>query len=312
MSVEKANVRDYVQREMLEDRYYMRQPAFAPRRSATMVLIVANIVVFVLQNAFDRFSNFPVGHYFALSADGLRQGFVWQVLTYQFMHAGLLHLLFNCYAIYLFGLFVEDAIGRRSFLALYFSSGIIGGLVQLGFGLAAPQYFGGPVVGASAAGFGLTAAFALLFPEQILMLFFVIPLKAKYLLLLSAVLAVAGMLGSTSGGPNAVHVADAAHLGGMFTGIFFVKYAMHWEWRWPRLRRSGSQTRRPLVRVSSGSSALWARNRGRAADEDVPAEDFLSKEVDPILDKISAHGIQSLTDRERRILEAARERIGKR
>jgi hypothetical protein len=87
---------------------------------------------------------------------------------------------------------------------------------------------------------------------------------------------------------------------------------MHWEWRLPRLRRGGSQTRRPLVRVSSGSSALWARNRGHAADEDVPAEDFLTKEVDPILDKISAHGIQSLTDRERRILEAARERIGKR
>ncbi len=67
---------------------------------------------------------------------------------------------------------------------------------------------------------------------------------------------------------------------------------------------------RRLAKVESWTSAPWAQNKN-APDDDVPPEEFLSKEVDPILDKISAHGIQSLTPRERRILEAAREKMAK-
>src|SRR5437879_6255037 len=67
----------------------------------------------------------------------------------------------------------------------------------------------------------------------------------------------------------------------------------------------------PLVKVPSQKSAFWGRTKN-ATSEDLPPEEFLSKEVDPILEKISAHGIQSLTDRERRILEAAREKMAKR
>ncbi len=78
----------------------------------------------------DRFSSFPTNGYFALSVEGLRHGFVWQLLTYQFMHGGLLHLLLNCWAIYVFGREVEETLGRNSFLTLYFTSGVIGGLFQ--------------------------------------------------------------------------------------------------------------------------------------------------------------------------------------
>jgi hypothetical protein len=100
-------------------------------------------------------------------------------------------------------------------------------------------------------------------------------------------------------------------MGGMLAGIFFVRYAMHWNLHWPNLnRRRGSPPRR-LVKVSSANSARWGRAKS-AAETELPADEFLSREVDPILDKISAHGIQSLTERERRILEAARQRMGKR
>ena len=68
---------------------------------------------------------------------------------------------------------------------------------------------------------------------------------------------------------------------------------------------------RPLVHAPRRTSALWGQSRG-GADEDLPPEEFLSKAVDPILDKISAHGIQSLTERERRILETAREKMVRR
>jgi membrane associated rhomboid family serine protease len=290
----------------------MRQPAFGPRRSATLTLVIINAVVFILQVLLIQPSaplrNFYYT-YFPLSLSGLMHGYVWQLLTYQFMHADFWHVLFNCWVIYMFGIEVEQALGRKSFLTLYFASGVIGGLMQAAAGFIPLARFYGSVVGASAAGFGVTAAFAMLFPDRILLLFFIIPMRARFLLVLSAVIAIFGILAPYN--PSGVHMADVAHLGGMLTGVLFVRYALHWDWHWPKLRRARGQSQRRLVKVSSGNPALWGRGKGRG-EEELPAEEFLSKEVDPILDKISAQGIQSLTERERRILEAARERMGKR
>lgn len=303
---------------MLEDRYYMRQSQFDSRRSATMWLLIANVVAFLVECIHYGYPPMPrAGDLFALSWDGLRHGYVWQLVTFQFMHAGLLHIIVNCWAIFAFGREVEMALGVKRFLILYFSSGIIGGLFQ---GLAGGLYlifpsawalaFTAPTVGASAGALGLVAAFAMLFPERLLtlLLFFIIPvnMRAKFLLLFAGLLSLFGILFPSSTGT----VADAAHLGGMLTGMFFIRYAMNWNFHLPSLRRGGGAPPRRLVKVSSSSSARWGRDK--SPETDTPAEDFLSREVDPILDKISAHGIQSLTERERRILEAARERMGKR
>jgi membrane associated rhomboid family serine protease len=298
---------------MLEDRYYMRQERFDPRRSATLMLVIANAVVFVVQSLIERSPTLADYYYYygALSLEGLKHGFVWQLLTYQFMHAGLLHIVCNCWAIYVFGLAVESALGRKQFLTLYFASGVIGGLVQVLADFLPFGSFGGPVVGASAAGFGLVAAFAMLFPDRVLLLFFIIPVRAKWLLLLCGGLALAGIVVPPGNAPGAVHVADAAHLGGMLTGILFIRYALQWDWHWPKFRRAQPSPVRRLARVPSPKASFWAKAKS-APEEELAPEDFLSKEVDPILDKITAHGIQSLTERERRILEAARERMAKR
>src|SRR5664279_4676933 len=98
---------------MLEDRYYMRRPTFSWRWSATVVLLMVNVAAFILQNVLGQFSNFPTNAWFALSVEGLRHGFAWQLLTYQFMHGGLLHLLLNCWAIYIFGREVEETLGPK-------------------------------------------------------------------------------------------------------------------------------------------------------------------------------------------------------
>ena len=74
--------------------------------------------------------------YLALSLDGLRSGYVWQLLTFQFMHVSVLHILFNSLAIFFFGRPVEEAMGARRFLTLYFTSGVVGGLVQSGHSLS--------------------------------------------------------------------------------------------------------------------------------------------------------------------------------
>jgi membrane associated rhomboid family serine protease len=302
---------------MLEDRQYMRRSPLDRRFSATMLLIAINMAVFVFQILLQRFPlEFPLKlakfyfDYSPLSLDGLKAGYLWQLVTYQFMHVGWTHLLFNCLAIFVFGRDVEATLGRKPYLALYLSSGVVGGLVQSLAGLISMDRFGGPVVGASAAAFGLAAAFALLYPNQILLAYFIIPIRAKYVLLISAVVAVIGLVSGLFGpvDPNTVHYAHAAHLGGMLSGILFIRYAMHWHW--PRFRGARGQPSRHLVKVPSRGSQTWSP--ALPIEEDIPPEEFLSREVDPILEKISAHGIQSLTQRERDILEAARARMGKR
>jgi membrane associated rhomboid family serine protease len=87
----------------------MRRPAFAPGRSATVMLLVANVAAFLVQFALS--DNF-VNNNLALSVPGLRQGYLWQLLTFQFMHAGILHLVLNCWAIFVFGREVEDAVAN--------------------------------------------------------------------------------------------------------------------------------------------------------------------------------------------------------
>jgi hypothetical protein len=138
-----------------------------------------------------------------------------------------------------------------------------------------------------------------------LLLFFVIPLRltAKMLLILSAVLAVAGIVFPFD------NIANAAHLGGMLTGVVFIRQFVQgrWlPWKFPARRAAP----RELVNVRPAKSGSWRSSAGKL-DEDDSTDQFVKSEVDPILDKISAHGIQSLTEGERKILEKARARITK-
>jgi membrane associated rhomboid family serine protease len=302
---------------MIEDRDYMRLPSSYdghwPRLSFTMLLIILNAALFVLQlisyQVFPpRSANLvsPTDALFALSLDGLNHYHVWQFLTYQFMHAGWMHLLFNCVAIFFFGRAVEMVLGRGRFLALYLTSGIIGGVVQMLFALVLPQYFNAPVVGASAGASGLVAAFAVLnWQERFTMFiyFFPVVMRGRTLFWVSIALAVIGILTPNSG------IANAAHLGGILTGFVLVRRlvrdrSLQWE---PPFRRNP-----PRALASHLKENKFWRARAIPPAEDLTAEEFLQKEVDPILDKISAQGIQSLTARERETLEKARAKMAKR
>jgi len=299
---------------MLDDRDYMRQPVYRdrpalPPLSFTVALLIVNVAVFLIQLlASNSFSAVEVAYgYFALSLAGLKHGFVWQLLTFQFMHAGWFHLIFNSLAIFFFGRPVEAALGRRHFLTLYLSSGIIGGLVQMLFAALIPNYFDAPVVGASAGASGLVAAFAILHWEerfQLLLYFIPVSMKGKTLLAVSLALAFAGMLI-----PNST-IANAAHLGGILAGGFYVRLII--QSHWPQWKLRGRRAApRELVNVRAAKSGSWRSSAGKP-DEELSAAEFVSSEVDPILDKISAHGIQSLTARERAILEKARTKMTKR
>ena len=309
---------------MLGDRAYMRGPSFGSQRSATAVLVVINVAIYVFENILQYWHPPSFNLLFGgagrwsgilpLSQVGLAHGYVWQLVTYQFLHGGFLHLLLNMVLVYFFGRAIEDALGSRTLIRLYLASGIVGGLVQILYQVAMQHFVDGAmnatVVGASASGLGLLAAYAALFPhrEITLLLFFFIPvsLRARTLLWVSIALAVFGMIVPIG------NVAEAAHLGGIMTGLAYV----HWIVQgigWPSLSRLKPDNRRPRVLVGAPfpKKPFWQRAKANEV-EDLPPAEFISREVDPILDKISAFGIQSLTDRERRILEAARAKMAKR
>jgi len=285
---------------MLEDRDYMRAPDYGQSRwrTATAFILILNAVIFLIEKIAPRL--IP-SDYLGLSWAGLRHGYVWQLLTFQFMHANLLHIILNSLGVFSFGFAVEQILGTKRFLWLYLLSGGVGGLVHVLGGLVWPSHFGVlsdmvgnhfyvPMVGASAGLFGLIAAFALMFPERDLtvFLFFVLPVtvSAKVLLGVSLGISILGVAIDTS------NVAHGAHAGGILGG-------------WLMLRLFARQSRRALYQ-----SEREAEPPPRKVVKS--GTDFVSKEVDPILEKISQQGIQSLTASERKILDEARKKMEKR
>jgi membrane associated rhomboid family serine protease len=252
----------------------------------------------------------------ALSADGLGHWRIYQLITFQFLHGGLFHLLGNLIGVYFFGRAVENILGSGEMLKLYLVSGTVGGLLQVALQLVLhrifPFYYVSGVVGASAGVFGLIAAFAIHAPDNpiTLLVFYVLPVTfpAKVLLILEGGFAMLGVAAPFLNMPGlAGNVAHGAHLGGMMTGIAWMRLKMRVDqpfefWRPFPARRTPRRDPAP--------KRAWRNTRKKA--EELPPGEFISREVDPILDKISAHGIQSLTESERQILESARSKMARR
>lgn len=188
--------------------------AVAP--SVVTALLVANLTVFLLELAspgawLQLFALWPLG--VTAPAIPLRGGFEpWQLVSYAFLHGSVMHLLFNMYALWLFGSRMAWVWGPRRFIFYYFVCVIGAGLVQLLVASLGSEVY--PTIGASGGVFGLLLAFGVTFPdERLLLIFPPIVLKAKwFVLLFGAVELWLGVSGSEAG------VAHFAHLGGMFFG----------------------------------------------------------------------------------------------
>ncbi|MCX6357604.1 MAG: rhomboid family intramembrane serine protease [Candidatus Aureabacteria bacterium] len=259
-----------------------QSPLFAVHATSPAVkrLVIAGVVCFVLQQLVgDRFTVL-----FGL-VPGLvfRHLYLWQLVTYLFLHASPLHLLFNMFALWMFGREVEMVLGTRRFCAFYFFCGAGAGLCS------ALLYAPGTVVmGASGAIFGLIVAFAMLFPDRVvtLLLFFVIPLRmrARQLVLLFAGVELLFIISSVRGDL----VAHFAHLGGALFGYLYMR-------SWKRMdARPGLKRASPAwLRVSpepDGGATLRAR-------------------LDQVLDKIALRGYAGLTEEERELLRKAKDEL---
>lgn len=202
----------------------------------------------------------------------------WTVLTYMLLHGGLGHLFFNMLALFFFGPRVESRIGSREFGILYVLSGVAGAL--LSFALSP----GSPIVGASAGVFGVMLGFAYFWPHEPIHIWGIIPVPARILVLLTTALSLfSGFSGARSG------VAHFAHLGGYAGAYLYL--------RW--LDRSRASFRRK----ATAAPPAVVRRAVRYQEIDRSRLHQLNREeVDRLLDKISAQGVESLTAQEQLFL----------
>ena len=247
------------------------------------VLLGFTIGAFLLQLLWDLISGGGFTSLFGLSLTGLKRGFIWQLVTYLFVHGSFGHLFLNMLALFFIGPETERAVGTRQFVVLYLLSGVLGGL---GWVLISNVEWA-RCVGASGAVFGILGAFAALFPNRpiTLLVFYVLPvtMRAWVLAVLLGLMELAFLLSSSQNG-----IAYSAHLAGGVAGYLYARVAFG---RYGVARDPGGY----LGRLGSLLSERRARNQ--------------ASEVDRILEKVAREGIGSLTASERRTMErASRER----
>ena len=200
---------------------------FQPKLTkAVRGLLIAIGVSFVLQLSLTRFAGIPVDRIFGFSPQGFLSGQFWQLITYPFLHGGLSHILFNCLILYMLGSELEARWGTKNFLKYYSICAIGGAIVHMLVWLAAlvvdssaaHQLGGIPIVGASGALYGLFVAFAVLYGEQYILVFFLFPMKAKYFVMLLAFIEIISAVFYSESG-----VAHLVHLGGLATGYLLLR-----------------------------------------------------------------------------------------
>jgi membrane associated rhomboid family serine protease len=179
----------------------------------TRVILILNIILFIL----DQLTGRAISYYLALYSINMKEFNPYQIITHMFLHANLGHIFFNMFGLFMFGRILESVLGSKRFFILYFASGIGAAALQLGI-----YYFQGApaiMIGASGAIFGILAAFAIMFPNVELMIIFLpIPIKAKYLVPIYAVLELFFGIASFKGD----NIAHFAHLGGAIVGVILI------------------------------------------------------------------------------------------
>lgn len=286
---------------MLDDRDYMRPDSGGANPlanvwhqfkhwSAVKQLITVTVIISLLQWSFES-----ILIYGALIPETLASGQIWRLFTTLFLHGGFFHLLFNMMALYFFGPIIEQILGRRRFLHLYFLSGLSGSL------LSSAVYWGkmppAIIIGASSAVVGVVIAACLIAPQSSLFVFPIpIPIKlwvAKYLLFAWEGIALLGEIN----GSRIDSIAHAAHFGGIVFGwIYLRKLAKYDTFQFANLLKIFKGKKRP-------------NNHGFHFVDRDHSKTHGSQSVDEVLDKMNKYGPRSLTPEDKAVLEAARRKL---
>ncbi len=220
--------------------YYQRsQISFGgPLTRAVKILIISCVVVFLCQ----FISRVITGRSEINLIFGLipvlvwRKFFIWQLFTYAFLHGGIFHLIFNMFALWMFGCELERHWGTRVFVKYVLVTGIGAGISTV---IVFPN-LSIPTIGASGLVYGILLAYGLFFPNRMIYLYFLFPIKAKYFVLIFGAIE---LYASWSGSSD--NIAHIAHLGGMLFAFVYIRYysilnnlrLYYYQSKWRRLRR---------------------------------------------------------------------------
>ena len=205
-------------------------------------LLIANTAIFLLQFFLGRGASAVFSYFALVPVQVVKSFFVWQLVTYMFLHGGLWHILWNMLALWMFGKDLEQTWGTDRFLRFYFLCGSGAGVCVV----LANYLFGDPriaTIGSSGAIYAILAASAALWPDRQIIAFFIFPMKMKYFVMIVGAIAFLNSWNLNSG------VSDVAHLSGLLFGILYVKS--------PRVRGFN-----PLAVVESGYRT-WKLNRAK-------------------------------------------------
>lgn len=300
--------------------YYRREGpsllgSFVEHGKVCKWLIAVNVVCFVIQLltqqvGSDEFSPFPsrdsgwFTELFLLDVNKVLAGQVWRLLTGAFLHSefSLWHILFNMLALWWFGTDVEDLYGHFEFLAFYLASAVAGNIAFVVAHLthlqAATQ-----AVGASGAVTAVLLLCAMHFPTRVVLVGFFLPVPIWLFVIFSVARDLFGLLGGGAGS----NVGFSAHLGGAAFG--FVYYKMHWRLLnlWPDFSSWKRTRSRSRLRIYREDDEPDTPVHAVAAPANV--DEQLEARMDAVLQKVSDHGLESLTAQERSILLQASERL---
>lgn len=285
-------------------------------------LLISNVLIFLLQHFFLnslRFgdTNLGIGFFrlFALQPIFQEAGMQsvisgpflpWQLISYMFIHGDFTHLFFNMFALWMFGMELENLWGAKKFLIYYTICGLGAAAANL---LIAPFFSTvGPTVGASGSVYGILVAFGYLFPNRHIYIYFLIPIKAKYLVILYMALEIFAVASQSETG-----IAHVAHLGGAVVGIIYLLITSRKRLSFIDNIRAGTTNNYYTSSTQYKPSYTEPKQKVYDADfKDIETKDYKSEidlkqkeiqeRIDAVLDKLSKSGYQSLTDEEKRIL----------
>lgn len=314
-----------------QDRDYMRAgpPPFREwlgRWTAFRAVLVLNVAVFVLQWVFkegwvrDVLTGAALRPQGGISVDELAAGHFWTPFTFMFVHQGWGSFLGNMLILAIAGRQVQDLLGGRCFLWIYFVAGLVGAALEMALSAYWFDNTSVLLMGASAPVLGLLLAYSVAMPEENLPLLpLSLPVFVRLLVGVNVLLAAVAVWSGRQHPLSSGEVTYFANLGGCLAGWYFARSLGYGGvpahlLRTPLVNRGSSLRRRPeLVR---------ARSRRPEVDVDMeavrrenprcdPLVDLMRDEVDPILDKINDFGMASLTEDERRTLERASRRFSR-
>lgn len=255
---------------------------------AIKVLISVNFGIYLLQSVSGQEEVF-FRLFGLVPKTFLSELMLWQPFTYMFFHApfyssvGISHILLNMLGLWVFGRELEQAWGKKNFLKYYFITGVGSGLVTYFFQIGSDN----PVIGASGAVYGILLAYGILYPNRMLYIWGIIPVKSIWLVIIMGAIAFFGLLGNSDG------ISHITHISGMLIGYILLK--RKWSWRdvWFSIRKKTIE-----FQVQ------------RQEDKSIKKK-MIQKDIDLILDKIQKVGFSGLSDAEQSKLYEASKTMSK-